>query len=53
MCIRDSYKGDKEKVKKTIKIIEREYGIPYIVTEEDMLDYLKDYIKDTVRMLNC
>ena len=47
------YKGDRERVKKTVRIVEREFGIPYIVTEEDMLDYLKDYIKDTVRMLNC
>ena len=46
------YEGDREKVKKAIKIVEREFGIPYIVTEEDMLDYLKDYIRDTIRMLD-
>lgn len=44
------FKGDEEKIRKAIKEIEKEIEIPYIVTEKDMLDYIKDYIRDSIEM---
>ena len=46
----ERFKGDEEKTCKAIKEIEREIEIPYIVTEKDMLDYIKDYIRDSIKM---